>query len=202
MATQRQILANRANAKKSTGPKTTSGKSLSLKNALRHGLTAEKIIVPGETAEEFEALRAELYREHCPETVSERELVDVIATLQWRLRRAAIFESSLLNVEAPSVPRLVITVVPVDGRPDPDLPDAAPSQNSDKEDESYLGHTEESDRSDDNFDVPTSYQPPPPVAFKASDLDQVDRHQTALLNALIKALHLLFVLQSRRVNGG
>lgn len=38
MATERQIRANRANAKRSTGPKTNRGRHLSSRNALRHGL--------------------------------------------------------------------------------------------------------------------------------------------------------------------
>ena len=39
MTTQRQIAANRANAQKSTGPKSQAGKLVSGSNALRHGLT-------------------------------------------------------------------------------------------------------------------------------------------------------------------
>ena len=39
MATERQILANRRNAQKSTGPTTVSGKKRSSKNAYRHGLS-------------------------------------------------------------------------------------------------------------------------------------------------------------------
>jgi hypothetical protein len=39
MATERQIAANRANAKRSTGPKTAAGKLKSSRNALGHGLS-------------------------------------------------------------------------------------------------------------------------------------------------------------------
>ena len=39
MATERQIVANRANARKSTGPKTAAGKLKSSRNALCHGLS-------------------------------------------------------------------------------------------------------------------------------------------------------------------
>ena len=39
MATEKQIAANRANAKRSTGPKTVAGKMWSSRNAYRHGLS-------------------------------------------------------------------------------------------------------------------------------------------------------------------
>jgi hypothetical protein len=40
MASEKQIAANRANAKKSTGPKTAVGKLKSSQNAYRHGLSS------------------------------------------------------------------------------------------------------------------------------------------------------------------
>jgi hypothetical protein len=40
MTSESQITANRANAKKSTGPRTQDGKSKASRNALRHGLDA------------------------------------------------------------------------------------------------------------------------------------------------------------------
>lgn len=39
MASKRQIEANRANATKSTGPRTSTGKVISSRNAYRHGLS-------------------------------------------------------------------------------------------------------------------------------------------------------------------
>lgn len=41
MATEKQIAANRANAQKSTGPKTAAGKLKSSRNAYRHGLSCQ-----------------------------------------------------------------------------------------------------------------------------------------------------------------
>jgi hypothetical protein len=40
MATEKQITANRANAKRSTGPKTVAGRMKSSRNAFRHGFSA------------------------------------------------------------------------------------------------------------------------------------------------------------------
>ena len=41
MATEKQIAANRANAKRSTGPKTAAGRAKSSRNAYRHGLSGD-----------------------------------------------------------------------------------------------------------------------------------------------------------------
>ena len=41
MATDKQIAANRANAKRSTGPKTAAGRAISRNNAYRHGLSLQ-----------------------------------------------------------------------------------------------------------------------------------------------------------------
>jgi hypothetical protein len=41
LATEKQIAANRANAKRSTGPKTAAGRLKSSRNAFRHGLSAQ-----------------------------------------------------------------------------------------------------------------------------------------------------------------
>jgi hypothetical protein len=41
MASEKQIVANRANATRSTGPKTAAGKLKSSRNAYRHGLSGE-----------------------------------------------------------------------------------------------------------------------------------------------------------------
>jgi hypothetical protein len=58
MATRRQLEANRANAKRSTGPRSADGKAKSSKNSLAHGLTAQDIVIADEDPEEFERLRA------------------------------------------------------------------------------------------------------------------------------------------------
>jgi hypothetical protein len=48
MATQKQIEANRRNAQHSTGPRTQEGKDRIRLNALKHGMTAKTVVLPGE----------------------------------------------------------------------------------------------------------------------------------------------------------
>ena len=54
---QWRVEANRRNAQRSTGPRTVAGKNNLRRNALKHGLTAEKLVVVGEDAAGFQATR-------------------------------------------------------------------------------------------------------------------------------------------------
>lgn len=100
MTSFRQIEANRINARKSTGPRTTAGKQRSRCNPLRHGLTAETVIAALECAADYRALEASLLAEHCPRTATERELVLRLASILWRLRRSSQIETGLFQTEA------------------------------------------------------------------------------------------------------
>jgi len=70
MSTQAQIDANRQNAKKSTGPKTTEGRANSAANSTRHGLTANPTTIlennPHERSQ-YDALKAKLLKQCLPE---------------------------------------------------------------------------------------------------------------------------------------
>ena len=59
MATEKQIAANRANARRSTGPKTAAGKLKSSGNAYRHGLSGPVPSAP-ETLTMFHSIAREL----------------------------------------------------------------------------------------------------------------------------------------------
>ena len=95
----KQIEANRANARKSTGPRTEGGKQRSRSNALRHGLTAETVITALESAAEYQAFEASIASDYQPCSVTERELVLRLASLLWRLRRSTSFETGLFQIE-------------------------------------------------------------------------------------------------------
>jgi hypothetical protein len=103
MSSDKQIAANRLNAKNSTGPRTEHGKRRSRRNALRHGLTAETVIDTLENAADYDALAAAINADYRPRTNFELELVARLVSLLWRLRRAVAIESGLMDIQAKSL---------------------------------------------------------------------------------------------------
>jgi hypothetical protein len=99
MTSVRQLEANRRNALGSTGPKTETGKQRASQNAIRHGLTAETVVVPLEDADDYQAFEQAVTADYDAETAVERELVLRLASLLWRLRRATSIETGLLRIE-------------------------------------------------------------------------------------------------------
>jgi hypothetical protein len=87
MATDRQIAANRANAQKSTGPRTQAGKAASSANALKSGVYAQSTLIPGDDPAEYEALRQEHFDHFAPANPDERDLLDLMIKYKWQLRR-------------------------------------------------------------------------------------------------------------------
>ena len=87
MATEKQFAANRQNAQKSTGPKTPEGRAAVRLNGVKHGLTAETLVLKGESQADFTGLLDSLEAEHAPTTRTEEALVVQLAMATWRLRR-------------------------------------------------------------------------------------------------------------------
>lgn len=97
MTSERQFEANRANARRSSGPRTPNGKASSSSNALKHGLTARFELMADENPAEFDALRDGLEADFQPCSTVERELVGDLAGQFWRLRRLRALEAALLE---------------------------------------------------------------------------------------------------------
>jgi hypothetical protein len=87
MASQKQLLANRLNAKKSTGPSSVEGKARSSMNALKTGIDARSQTIPGEPISQLEDLTDDYYKRFCPTTPEQRMLVDTLVDSEWLLRR-------------------------------------------------------------------------------------------------------------------
>ena len=97
MATPRQVSANRKNTEKSAGPKSTIGKNTFHLNVLRHILTAEEQILPGESRADFDLLEVQFYEEFPPENGLEDFLLGQLIACAWRLRRVAQVESGVFQ---------------------------------------------------------------------------------------------------------
>lgn len=111
--TDRQLVANRQNALKSSGPQTLEGKAVAKLNALKHGILAKEVVIRGEnireSSMEFRAVLAWFWRDLVPVGAVEEMLVERIATCYWRLRRVLIAEAGeiKLAVDAASWRRLM-----------------------------------------------------------------------------------------------
>ncbi|HXE62667.1 MAG TPA: hypothetical protein VN519_03965 [Bryobacteraceae bacterium] len=100
MATQKQIAANRRNAKKSTGPRTQQGKSVSRLNARREGFTGQIVILNAEDRPFFEQFQSELVTSLQPESPLERSLAHAIAWDTWRLNHLRAVEMNIYALAA------------------------------------------------------------------------------------------------------
>jgi hypothetical protein len=97
MATKAQIAANRANAQKSTGPKTPEGKAHSALNAITHDFAASTHFLDGEDPEDFYGLQLSLVREFQPATTMETILVEKLVHNQWLSLRAIRLQNDALR---------------------------------------------------------------------------------------------------------
>ena len=95
MSTDRQIEANRSNARKSTGPRTPDGKARVAENALKHGLVGRHIVLPNENARKYNEFRAGIFLSLEPEGDLECLLADTIVAHGWRLRRIPMLEAAV-----------------------------------------------------------------------------------------------------------
>jgi hypothetical protein len=104
-----RLLANQANAKLSTGPRSQEGKATSSLNAVSAqgdvlpvvrvstwtGLTGRTVLLPSDDVAEYERHLAAYAEEFAPVGLLETNLVQSIADTDWRLRRIPALESAL-----------------------------------------------------------------------------------------------------------
>jgi len=93
MASERQIAANRANAKRSTGPKTKSGRRASCNNAFKHGLSC-----PLPTNEDISTVVDHLTRTLVDDGANDAQHVAArrVAQVQMELSRVRMVRASLI----------------------------------------------------------------------------------------------------------
>ncbi|HEV3168352.1 MAG TPA: hypothetical protein VGZ22_30385 [Isosphaeraceae bacterium] len=88
MASEQRRLANQQNAAKSTGPKTAAGKARSRRNALKHGLTGEGVVLSRPDEAKLKVELKELTEHLQPIDVLERILVTGVAVASVRIKKA------------------------------------------------------------------------------------------------------------------
>ena len=98
---QKQLVANRRNAARSTGPKTRLGKAIASRNAITHGLTTSDIVINSphltENAQHYDHLLKSLFDELRPNGVLQQHLVIKIANCLWRYRRVINAETARIS---------------------------------------------------------------------------------------------------------
>lgn len=101
MTTKKQTKANQENALLSTGAKTAEGKLVVSKNAVKHGVFTQDLIIQAgdgkEDPKEYQAILVNLVECLEPEGQMESLLVEKIAVDFWRLRRVIRFETGSIR---------------------------------------------------------------------------------------------------------
>ncbi|MHC4571234.1 MAG: hypothetical protein ACYS0C_04055 [Planctomycetota bacterium] len=112
MVSESQILANRRNAQKSTGPRTSEGKAAVSQNAVKHGLLARHDVISSESQADFDLYREKMLAELAPASPMESMLAERIVSLSWRLKRTGRIQNQAidaLNADQTSSPLAKLT---------------------------------------------------------------------------------------------
>jgi hypothetical protein len=99
MASKAQVIANQQNAKKSTGPKSLDGKQKVGSNRITHGILSTKLLLAGESSQDYQSLLHDLQAQLRPVGVLELSLVEKVAVILWRQRRLVGAETAVIELE-------------------------------------------------------------------------------------------------------
>lgn len=122
-SSDKRTAANRANAQKSTGPRTVQGKQRSGKNALIHGILSRDLVIDTEDPSEFAALLDGLLDAHEPAGAAEALLVEKIAMALWKMKRLNAVESATVR-RALLLPGMVLVKPPAHLRVELEIADS------------------------------------------------------------------------------
>lgn len=107
-ASDRQLAANRANARKSTGPKSAAGKLTVARNGIEHGIYALcPVIEDVESPREWKRYRDAMLASLSPVGGLESNLAERIILTSWRLRRAARYEAEQIRLTQAAAPEVI-----------------------------------------------------------------------------------------------
>src|SRR5688500_2740540 len=97
MTSDKQVIANQANALLSTGPNSDEGKAASSQNAKKHNIFSSQKLINGETQEEYDRFEAELMADLQPDGGLEMLWASRVVSAAWRLRRLDAYEAHIVN---------------------------------------------------------------------------------------------------------
>ena len=190
----KQLQANRRNAAKSTGPRTSAAKAKVAKNAIKHGLRSRHIVINGENQAEFDDFRADLLGGFNPVGPLEQHFADRVIASIWRLNRIGRIEVELINNlsvadGSPSAGQFPFTVritKTYEGSPnryvdEPIFEDPVSEPDKDKLQKRTLGESVKADLAGDNI------------------LSRFYRYEAHIDRVMYKALHELQRLQAKRL---
>ena len=86
-----------ANAACSTGPRTPEGKARSRRNAVKHGLLSQSVVLPDECSDLFNEALAALDAELKPRTYLQGRCLEIMAVSDWRRGRCWHMERAQLT---------------------------------------------------------------------------------------------------------
>jgi hypothetical protein len=118
MSTLRQLLANRENAKKSSGPVTPQGKAISSQNRTVHGLSGQFRVIAGENQAAFDDMLDEFMRDEQPIGIAEVELVKKMVESIWLSTRARRYQDACFVVKPQTPEQLARNEAEVAVRPE------------------------------------------------------------------------------------
>ena len=96
-ASAKQLQSNRANARRSTGPRSVQGKTVVALNACRHGILSPRLALGDENPAEFQTLFDSLVKDLQPVGTVELTLVERIAIALWRQQRLITAETAIIE---------------------------------------------------------------------------------------------------------
>jgi hypothetical protein len=191
-------------------------------NSYKHGLTAKTIVIGGEDPDQFDALRADFWREFKPQVGLESELVNRLAELIWRLRRVPAFEAALImarsaEIEPTKTQKEQILEAERLRRDDLEMRARRylPKKIGDENDSTKGGTDSTTDTISGENGTKSATNPQPPAepqndparcigpalikdAQNNDVLGKLSRYEAGLVNGITKTLHLLSFLQDGR----
>jgi len=90
-------LTSATNGALSQGPTSPEGKARSARNAEKHGMYSNAVLLHHECPEAFAAHRDGYYQRFQPASGPETDLVDQMIAASWRLRRIAALETAAID---------------------------------------------------------------------------------------------------------